>query len=102
MENAKKWIKDNRYWLGYLFVLSLLSFPYELFNFTLTIDEELHSMDRSVSMVWVTQQRWSMHILSYLFPPHAITPFTPLFLALMSSALAFVFVVNLFSSARST
>jgi len=34
------------------------------------------------------------------FPPNPIVPFTPLFLTLMSSALAFVFVANLLSSER--
>jgi len=65
------WLKNNRTWLGYLFVLSLLSFPYELFNFTLTIDEELHAgYDLGGEEIqWVAQGRWSMYLLSYLFPP---------------------------------
>ena len=96
------WIKKERYWLSYLLILCLISFAYELFNFTLTVDEEFYA-ERSGSSLhhgWVTQGRWSMYLLSYLYPINPIVPFAPLFFTLVCSALSFSIIVRLFSAER--
>ncbi|QDU10963.1 glucosyltransferase domain-containing protein [Gimesia aquarii] len=97
-----RWIKKERYWLSYLLILCFTSFAYELFNFTLTVDEEFYA-ERSGPILnneWVRQGRWSMYLLSYLYPINPIVPFAPLFFTLVCSALAFSIVVRLFSSNR--
>ncbi|QDT43048.1 hypothetical protein Pan241w_31450 [Gimesia alba] len=96
------WIKKEHHWLSYLLVLCFASFAYELFNFTLSVDEEFYAERSSplLSDEWVRQGRWSMYLLSHLYPVNPIVPFAPLFFTLVCSALAFSLVVRLFSSNR--
>ncbi|MAX36743.1 MAG: hypothetical protein CME33_09285 [Gimesia sp.] len=96
------WVKKERYWLSYLFVLCFISFAYELFNFTLTIDEEFYA-ERSGSSAhhwWAKQGRWSMYLLSFLYPVNPIIPFAPLCLTLLCAALSFTLIVRVWSTER--
>ncbi|WP_339675746.1 glucosyltransferase domain-containing protein [uncultured Gimesia sp.] len=99
-----KWIKKERYWLSYLLVLCCFSFTYELFNFTLSIDEENYAErlrpDVSHYLDWVEQGRWSMYLLNYLYPANPIIPFAPFFFSLVCSALSFSLIVRILSSER--
>lgn len=102
-EHWEEWFKSNRNWLGYLLVIALLAFPYELINFSFSVDEEYHSaieVDGPDFIGWINQGRWGMHLVSYLFPPHPIVPFTPLLVALVFSALAFSVVTRTLSRTR--
>lgn len=54
----------------------LLIYGYELFNFSLSIDEELHTF-ASVSyrsLSWLQQGRWGMALLSWSFEPISALP----------------------------
>lgn len=102
-EQTLQKIKHNRYWLGYLGLISVIAFGYELFNFSLTIDEELYAVKTSTSQAvdWVPEGRWSMYLLSFLFPVNSIIPFVPLLVTLYFSALSFAVVTRIFSAKRS-
>ena len=54
----------------------LLSYGYEIFNFNLTIDEELHGVGAVGLDVWVAQGRWSMALLNYVVLPNPVGPVT--------------------------
>jgi len=90
-------LKANRYWLCYLILIAVIGFAYELFNFSLTIDEELYAgmKHASEAVGWVQQGRWGMYLLSFLFPVNPIIPFVPMFLTLVFSALSFAIVVKI-------
>jgi len=52
----------------------LLLYGYELFNFSLSIDEELHTFGSDWSLSWLQQGRWGMAILSRSLPPISALP----------------------------
>jgi hypothetical protein len=52
----------------------LLIYGYELFNFSLSIDEELHTFDSDWSWQWLQQGRWGMALLSWSLPPISALP----------------------------
>ena len=44
----------------------VLVYGYELFNFSLSIDEELHTFDDGVTLLWLQGGRWGMALVSLL------------------------------------
>jgi hypothetical protein len=46
----------------------LLLYGYEIFNFSLSIDEELHATGMSTWLTWIEQGRWTMGFLTYALP----------------------------------
>jgi hypothetical protein len=57
--------------------IAILTYAVELSSFTLSIDEELHAFDAQPWRLWLGQGRWTMALLSYVFPPMAAIPFLP-------------------------
>jgi hypothetical protein len=56
--------------------LYLLLYGYELFNFSLSVDEEIHtfSLKRELTVGWLSQGRWGMALLSTILPPLSALP----------------------------
>lgn len=53
----------------------LLVYGYELFNFSLSIDEELHTFDQAtLAQAWLQQGRWGMSLLVAALPPISAVP----------------------------
>ncbi|WP_281760960.1 glucosyltransferase domain-containing protein [Pseudodesulfovibrio nedwellii] len=102
IDSSRQWFEANRSWFVYLLAVVLLSYTYELFNFTLTIDDENWASVRQAGSHkgWLQQARWGMHILSYMFNPNPVIPFSPLFLSLICMALSYTVVVRLLAVQR--
>ena len=49
-------------------LILLLLYGYEIFNFSLSIDEEVYSHDLAV-WEWISQGRWASGVLDRLLPP---------------------------------
>ena len=59
----------------FLALIVLLSYGYEIFNFNLTIDEELHALRAGrLHMDWISQGRWGMALLNYFVLQNPIGP----------------------------
>ena len=55
-------------------VLLVLLYGYEIFNFTLSIDEEIYTYELAPWRMWVAQGRWAMGIFTRVFPPISAIP----------------------------
>ena len=64
-----------------LMVLMLLAYGFQLFNFNLTIDEEIQGATFDPTQ-WVSSRRWGMFVLNRLVLPFTVVPVVPLALAL--------------------
>lgn len=71
-----------------------LSYGYEIFNFNLTIDEEIHSISSGKWNEWVAQGRWGMALLNYLLLPNPITPVVSMFLGVIGTVLGIMLFIN--------
>ncbi len=71
-----------------------LSYGYEIFNFNLTIDEEIHALDSGKWNEWIAQGRWGMALLNYALLPNPITPVVSTFLGVIGTALGVMFFVK--------
>lgn len=82
-------------------VVALLTYGYEMTNFSLSIDEEVQSFDSANWLTWISQGRWGMGVLTYIFPNGLATmPFLPTFLFATSLALSAVILSNIFTNSR--
>lgn len=77
------YIKDNVYLINFLFAAIMVAYGFELFNFNLTIDEEIHAFYNGPTVAWIEQGRWGMYFLNKFLLPYTIVPVIPLLLALM-------------------
>lgn len=59
-------------WVAIVFLI----FGYELFHFSLSIDEEIHTFITGLQMAhtWLEQGRWGMSLLLLVFPPISALP----------------------------
>jgi hypothetical protein len=64
-----------------LAALALIAYGFELFNFTLGIDEEVNAL-YGEPRIFVSSGRWGMYLLNRLLLPYPVIPFLPLFLGL--------------------
>ena len=74
----------------YYFILAaviFLSYGYEIFNFNLTIDEEIHAGHGGQWLTWIAQGRWGMGAINNLLVPNPVVPVTSLFVGLLGLVL---------------
>lgn len=71
-----------------------LSYGYEIFNFNLTIDEEIHAINSGKWNEWITQGRWGMALLNYVLLPNPITPVVSMFLGVIGTVLGLMFFIK--------
>lgn len=76
-----------------LILLMIASYGFELFNLTLTIDEEIHAFLFEPKR-WVEQGRWGMFLLNNFLFPQEVIPFVPLFIALFFHLLAMLLLLH--------
>ncbi len=76
------YLRENVYILLALTGIALSAYGFALFNFNLSIDDEIHAAYNGPVLQWIAEGRWGMYILDVVLLPYTIIPFVPLFLAL--------------------
>ena len=71
-----------------------LSYGYEIFNFNLTIDEEIHAINSGKWNEWIAQGRWGMALLNYILLPNPITPVVSMFLGVIGTVLGVMLFIK--------
>jgi len=94
--------KDNQNLFLYILVIGCVLFSYELVNFSLTIDEEIHIRLESAEVTWLKQGRWGMYLLSAMILPNPVIPTIPILIAILFSALAYIVIMRVFQSKNIT
>jgi hypothetical protein len=79
---VRKYLREHSPLVALLAIVAIAAYGFELFNFNLTIDEEIHAFS-SQAHTWIGQGRWGMFLLNTLLIPYPIIPFVPLFVALV-------------------
>lgn len=77
--------------------VSILSYGYEIFNYSLTLDEDTAGLRTAYEMLtYVRQGRWGSYLLNILVQPSSVMPYFPTALAvlLLSAAAALLAVTE--------
>jgi Glucosyl transferase GtrII len=93
-------LRIDRHVLALAAVLSLLVFGVEVFHFTLSIDEEVHTYSTEIGNAWVSQGRWGMALLTVLLPRIGAVPFVAPLLFCLGLSLAATLTAPLLSEDR--
>lgn len=88
------YIRENLPLISGLAILAIIAYGFELFNFNLTIDEEIHSTYSGSLLAWIQQGRWGIYLLNVLVMPKTIIPFVPLFVTLVFQVSAILVLLN--------
>ncbi len=79
----QNFLKQNAYLIVTLSAIALFAYGFELFNFNITIDEEVYAATYGPTINWLLQGRWGMYLLNKFILPYTVIPFVPLFTALV-------------------
>jgi Glucosyl transferase GtrII len=89
--------KRNKILILYSILISIITYGYELFNFTLSIDEEIQSFyAASGNTIWIEQGRWMTYFINLLVLPHSIIPYFTTLIAILCIAISAVLIINSF------
>lgn len=89
-----EYVRGNLPLISGLAILAVMAYGFELFNFNLTIDEEIHSTYSGALLAWIQQGRWGIYLLNALVMPKTIIPFVPLFVTLVFQVGAILVLLN--------
>jgi hypothetical protein len=85
--SLKEYLSGNSMMLVFAILIVVISFGYELFNFTLTIDEELMSFMMAKDLTtYINLDRWGNYWLNRLLMPESVLPYLPTLIALLCMA----------------
>jgi hypothetical protein len=96
-KNSKQLCANVAFDTGFYLILAavvFLSYGYEIFNFNLTIDEEIHAINSSKWNEWIAQGRWGMAFLNYFLLPNPITPVVSIFLGVIGTVIGLMFFIK--------
>lgn len=77
VKKIKQFLEKNKYTLILLVGYSFITYGYEITNWTLTIDEEIHSYKDKTTFAkgWIGDGRWGLGILKLILPSHKVLPY---------------------------
>ena len=78
----------------------IASFGFDLFNFPISIDEELHAEKDEAETAWISFGRWGLYLLNAGLLPYTIVPVVPLALAWIAMGYALKIIAELWSARR--
>lgn len=73
----KKWLSDYFIEIIIIITFMVITYGYEITNWTLTIDEEMHSYINRITSYksWITEGRWGIGLFKLILPTYQILPF---------------------------
>jgi hypothetical protein len=75
-------------------IIAITAYGFELFNFNLTIDEELYAIGIGAPTNWIREGRWGMYLLQLFILPNPVVPFVPLGIALLFHILSILVLLD--------
>lgn len=91
------WVNSSSFVFIALVTVLLFAYGFEIFNFNLTIDEEVHAIQSKQWTEWIVQGRWGMAVLNFFLLQNPIAPVTSTFLGVSGVALGvLIFTRNAF------
>jgi hypothetical protein len=83
------YLKRNQFIIIFSFIVAIFAYGYELFNFSLSIDEEIDSFKTaSEAYAFIIVGRWGVYFLNLFFQPISIIPYYPTIIALICLSLS--------------
>jgi hypothetical protein len=99
MKNISTLLKDylirNKAIIIYSIIIAIVCYGYELFNFSLSIDEELDSFRSAIDLNRrILRGRWGIYLLNFILFPHSVMPYLPTLISILCVALTAILFIN--------
>lgn len=99
-EKLIDFVVTNKALMAYLFIIGILCYGGDVFNFSLNIDSENHAYGYGAKGSWVSQGRWGMYFLNSILLPDSIMPVIPMLISIAGSVVGAIFFVHTLSASR--
>lgn len=97
VKNIKLFLNRNSSIIIWSFLLAIFAWGYELFNFTLSPDEEINSFITAPdATVYIDVGRWGIYFLNHLLSPESVLPYFPFLIAIVCLATSSVLLITRF------
>lgn len=94
-EEILSFLQKNKFIIIFSFLVAFFTYGYELFNFSLSIDEEIDSFRKaSDANAYIFVGRWGLYFLNLFFQPTSVLPYFPTIIALVCLSLSSVIFVT--------
>jgi len=101
--SSKKIWCQNKTLIVYSFFVALLTYGYEISNFTLSIDEETFlSSPKDTVYEWLTLGRWATYLLYTILFNGILLPFLPTLIAILGIVISVILFLNTLDSKQSS
>ena len=98
----KRFLITNQKVFIYFFLIAVISYGYELFNFSFSIDEEVGSFSKAQNeYVYLSVGRWGIFFANQLFSPESVLPYYPFLIAIVCLSISGVLFITSESSSLS-
>jgi hypothetical protein len=95
LSRAEAYFSRNRTIILYSVILAIVCYGYELFNYSLSIDEEWITMlNASQVTLWIKDGRWGTYLMNFYLMPHSVMPYFPTLIAVLSIAATSILYVS--------
>lgn len=85
----------NKVIIIYSFIIAIICYGYELFNFSLSIDEEVVTFLRASEFYdWVCDGRWGTYLTNLFFARSSVIPYFPTLISILSIAVSGFLYIN--------
>lgn len=95
------YLEREKYFLFFCLAITIIAFGFEIFNISISIDEEVASVVDQPMKVWLSMDRWGMYLLNALFHPGPPLPFFHFSMGLVSNLVAFLIVTHIWDFSSS-
>ena len=95
MDRLRAYLLREKYFLFYCLAITIIAFGFEIFNISISIDEEVASVVDQPMKVWLSMDRWGMYLLNAVFHPGPPLPFFHFSMGLIANLVAFLIAVHI-------
>jgi hypothetical protein len=100
-EPIKRFIATNRNIILYSVLIAIVAFGYELFNFSMSMDEETTSFIPAAGRLFYIQiGRWGTYLLNLVLFPESLVPYVPFLIGILCLAMSSVLVTSILEGSQ--
>ncbi len=95
LDKLLEYFEREKYFLCFCLATTIIAFGFEIFNISISIDEEVASVVDQPMKVWLSMDRWGMYLLNAVFHPGPPLPFFHFSMGLFANLVAFLIVTHI-------
>ena len=98
-QSLKNYVNNNLWIVFWIVLFAILSYGYEITNFTLSIDEEIWMFRdlKTICRGWIGDGRWGISLLKLVIPSSDVLPFWNSFVSILIMVVTDILLCKIYS-----